>query len=151
MAQLTTNVMYGNDLHLFTNTGTDALPVWKNIANATSHSIKTSVDTRDVSSKDSGDFEEFVAGKMSFEVSVEALVTTDATNGYDTLFDKMVAKELITIVSGIYKTDGSLDTTKRHYKGTCLITSLDISAGKGENITYSASLKGTGALTKVTV
>lgn len=140
-----TNVIYGNDLLLFyKDSATEA--VEQLIAAATSHKIGVKMETRDTSSKDSGSWEEVIAGNLSWDASVDALYTMDKTKGYDKLFEIMVNRRPITLYSGIAAT-GVHDDTKTFYSGTAYITGIDINAGNKDNVSYSVTFKGTGAIT----
>lgn len=146
-------VLFGNDLHLFMNTGTDATPVWTAIACAKKHNIKLSQELRETTSKDSGMWEESTFGRKSWEVSVEALYENKDNNGYKNMFESMTTNKMLTIASAVCTRDAanvaSMDDKIDYYTGNVIITSIDLSAGEGENVSYSVSLKGIGELKKI--
>ena len=118
------------------------------VAVAKSHTVTIGAKSIDRSSKDSGQWEESVNGRMNFSMKTEGLVAylgaTKLTN-YDSLFDLMILKTPVAVIS---KIAGGTITGTSVYTGTAIIESLDTSSGDDANVTYSVSLKGTGALVK---
>lgn len=87
------NIIKGDDLMLFNEEG-------KSIAFATSHTLSISADAVDTSSKDHGIWGANEVNKITWEITSENLYTSAA---YDELFDKMVAREAITVYFGTKK------------------------------------------------
>ena len=141
-------IIKGDDLMLFDEAG-------KSLAFATSHTLSISADAVDTSSKDHGIWKANEVNKINWELTSENLYTNDA---YDTLMEKMVARQPITVYFGTKKetdadktvADGDYTnwTGASGYTGKVLITSLSVNANTGENATYSATFTGTGKLTK---
>lgn len=145
-------IIKGDDLMLFDSNK-------KSLAFATSHSLSITGEATDVSSKDHGVWKGNSVNKLSWEISSENLYTEDA---YDELFDKMVSRQPIevywskkseteankSVADGDYENWSTLGTTGC-YKGMVLITSLTANAGSGENATFSVTLTGTGAITRL--
>ena len=91
----------GDDLMLFNGeTG-------KSYAFATSHTLTITADTADTSSKDHGVWTGNEVAKISWEITSENLYTTD---GFDSLFDKMINREAIPVAFGL-KQKGRADST----------------------------------------
>lgn len=142
-------LIYGGDLMLFMATGATVMP----LAFSTSAKLSISMDTREISSKDStGDFKNYAAGKFGWSVSTDGLVnytSTGNTNSVNELYTMMINKQLVSIAFAS-KTGTSpswtVDTSKTRYTGQALITSIDLNAGDNDNATYSINLQGTGAL-----
>lgn len=122
---------------------------------ATSHTMRISSDTVDVSNKDvaSGKWAASEIGKFSWEVTTDNLY---CDTGIETLYDYMLAAEPIDAL--FFQKDEDDDdelpqsgswtpsTTKKGFSGKVLITSLDITAQNGENATFSATFTGYGEL-----
>lgn len=146
-------ILKGNDLILFTEDGA----VKTVLAQATSCDIEISNEPLEVTSKSSGDFKEFVNGRIEWSVSTGGLVDFTQTNGIAALNTAVFSGADVKIVVGV-ATKGAdtkptgLDTTKGYYSGTCKVTSISINTGNaGELSTYSAKLTGTGQLAYITV
>jgi predicted secreted protein len=140
---------YGGDLMIFSSSGATLQP----IAFSTSAKLTINLNTLEISSKDSGYWEESQAGKMNWEMSTDALLNfemTGSTNGFEDLYNYMIARQPIN-VSFAKKTgtapNYTVDGTAKQFTGEALITSFDIQANDNEYSTASISLKGTGALT----
>lgn len=151
------SVTKGRDLMLFIN--------GKSIAFATSHSLSISQDTTETTSKDSGGkWVSAQAGKISWEMSTENLMSNDGEGvGFEQLFDIMTAQTPIDAVFALeknYKTKAD-EVTKGGwvpsvpaagaptYTGKVIITSLECSAPNEDNATFSATFTGVGPLKKV--
>lgn len=142
-------LVYGGDLMLFASSGATVAP----LAFSQSAKLSISMDTREISSKDStGDFKDYASGKFGWTVSSDALVNfaaTGTTNSVDDLYTMMINKTLVNIAFG-QKTGTSpswtVNTNKKRYTGQAYITSIDLNASDNDNATYSINLQGTGAL-----
>jgi hypothetical protein len=78
-----TGIVYGGDIQLYRNTGTEVSPVWAAFAHATSHSYKGSTALREVTSKDTGGDTWVKPGKHSpSTISISGLVTYDGSDFY---------------------------------------------------------------------
>lgn len=123
------------------------------IAYTTSHTLDTSVDTKDVSSKMSGDYDSSMPGKISWSISIEAL--TSITTGHqskEALMKALVERKPIRVeaceVTRGVDTSGAKTFTKGNvnYQGDCIITKLNEKSSHGEYESFSCELKGTGPL-----
>ena len=123
------------------------------IAYTTSHTLDTSVDTKDVSSKMSGDFDSSMPGKISWSISIEEL--TSITTGHqskDALMKALVKREPIRVAAcevtrGVDTTGAKTFTKgKVNYQGDAIITKLNEKSSNGEYENFSCELKGTGPL-----
>ena len=144
-------LVYGGDLMLFLATGATVMA----LAFSTSAKLAISMDTREISSKDStGDFKDYAAGKFGWTVSSDALVnysSTGNTNSVDELYTMMISKSLVNIAfaskAGTSTSPSwTVSTTSKKYTGQAYITSIDLNASDNDNATYSINLQGTGAL-----
>ena len=151
------SVTKGRDLMLFIN--------GKSIAFATSHSLSISQDTTETTSKDSGGkWVSAQAGKISWEMSTENLMSNDGEGvTFEALFDIMTAQTTVDAVFALeknYKTKADevtnggwvpapAATGAPTYTGKVIITSLEASAPNEDNATFSATFTGVGPLKKV--
>ena len=147
------SVLKGNDLILFTDNGT----VKTVLAQATSCDIEIANEPLEITSKSSGDFKEFINGRIEWSISTGGLVDFTETNGMKVLNAAVFSGADIKIAVGV-ATKGTdtkptgLDATKSYYSGTCKVTSISVNTGNaGELSTYSAKLTGTGQLVFTTV
>lgn len=151
--------MKGNELMIFYNS--------KEIAGATSHQISFGTDTAEIQTKDHGYFKATEVTGKTWSITTDNLFTFDKDNGFEMLYDLYAAGNPVTVVfghAGNYSQNGlkdisnnnadpvnwSLDTAKYSFTGKAIITSLNLTAGVGENATFSCEFQGVGALTKTT-
>ena len=143
------DVLKGN-LHLFVGD----LPV----AFETSSTLNLSTEEIDVSNKMMGDWSGSLAGKKSFTISCESLVTRkEGALSYDTLLEKQIAGNPLDFFFGDataadkdnFGGTFTKDTSKKNYTGKAIITSLEIKSDNGAIVSCSASFKGVGALSPV--
>ena len=143
----------GDDIMLFDDKG-------KSLAFGKSHTLTIGVETQEVSTKDHGIYGSKKATKVTWSISAEHMFSEGA---YDTLFDKMVALEPITVYFGKKKSeaadktvaDGDLDAWKPNTPtqstlrtGQVIITKLDLQAQSGDNATFSVEFEGVGKISK---
>jgi predicted secreted protein len=139
---------YGGDLMVFVGSGQTKSP----IAFSTSAKLSVSMKTRDISSKDSGDWTEKAAGKFDWNASTDALTSfsaTGTTHSVEDLYGCMIAKCPINLAFG--KRCGTtpswgLNTSSKYFSGSALITSMDLTASDQETSTYSVTFEGNGIL-----
>ncbi|MCI9607297.1 MAG: phage tail protein [Muribaculaceae bacterium] len=144
-------IIKGDNLMLFDAEG-------KSLAFATAHTLTITADAVDISSKDHGIWGGNEVNKITWEISSENLYTVEA---YDSLFEKMIAREAIDVFFGLKRendpdktvADGDYPNWTKEatcYNGKAFITSLTANANSGENATFSLTLTGTGKITKAT-
>lgn len=103
--------------------------------------------TRDVTTKDSAGWAEFLEGLRGWEMSVAGLLSWDATKAPDDFFTDNIATRAAATVYFTTNVTGDIV-----YSGTAWVTQLEqASPGQEETATFSLSFQGTGALTKGTV
>ena len=111
------------------------------IAHATEGSISLSMDTRDISSKDSAGTRALLEGMKSGSISMSALYAEDAAYGADELYTAMAARTPLAVKF-------STEVTADHFwSASAYLTSLEVSAGTEDNVTYSATFELTGTIT----
>lgn len=149
------DITSGTDLCLFITTGATS----KCIALATTCKLSISHSTRKIASKDSGIWEQSAVGRLAWTVDSDNLFTQDfnastpALSGfsYDSLLDLMISRTPITITMGVTTTSGmgyqQTLGSGRVTTGLAIITKLDLNSPDNDNVTYTISLEGTGALT----
>ena len=111
----------------------------------TEGSISISMETRDITTKDSAGYRELLEGLRSGSISVSGLVDDDGAGGAGgTLFTTLTDRTAVALVFGF---DGASDD----YNYTCsaFCTSVEVSAATEDNVSYSATFEITGAITQV--
>lgn len=140
------NYIFGEELQLFLDE--------KSIAKAKTHTLTITSDTIDVSSKDDGFYGASIPGKINWEISAENIYTEKA---FDELYAKAQARQVFEVVFGRvanYDAEGlgskdswTPDSTKHTtYTGKVTLTNMTLNANNGEVTSFSATLKGVGAL-----
>ena len=124
-------------------------------ADQTEGSISMNMETRDITTKESAGYRELLGGLRSASLSFSGLVDSaltaegdlaflmDHITGHATAAD---ARQPTNVVFGF---DAGTDTTANDslFSGEALITSIEVSAGTEDNVTVSATLEFTGAIT----
>jgi len=136
MAQ-TTGKMNGTDLAVYFNSTDGSETI---LAHATECSISISEDARDVTTKQSAGWRELLEGLRSFSVSTSHLHAEDASNGFDDLFTAFNSRSEVSI---LFSTE---ETGDKRFNARARIASLEMNAGTEDNVTFSATFEGTGAL-----
>lgn len=110
----------------------------------TSATLTLSNDMPEATTKDSGGFQEVIAGVISGEISFEGLVAYDDGQGVD---------EISTSLLGRSKVDWSLSTGVTGdtiYSGEGFISSVEVSAEMESPVSYSGTITITGTITQDT-
>ena len=111
------------------------------IAHATEGSISLSMDTRDATTKSSAGTRNLLEATKSGTISVSALYAEDAAYGVDDLMTSWAARTAIVVKF-------STEVTGDHFwSASAYITSLEVSAGMEDNVTYSATFELTCTIT----
>lgn len=119
--------------------------VKKPLAYNKSATLSVKLDTKEIVTKEDGEWAEKLAGRLNWSSSGDGSYCLDAetsNTSADMIFDKMISRTPVNMVFGI---EGSTAT----YKGKAFLTNWELSSGAGEVPTYQTSLDGTGPLTKV--
>ena len=142
-------IIKGGNLMLFITDDATSIPL------ATSHTLRISAETTDVSNKDvaSGKWGAQEVSKFSWEVTTDNLMSN---NGVNQLYGLMLAG---TPIDAFFfeknEADGTAlpesgswtpNETNKGFTGKVIITSLEITAQNGENATFSATFTGYGRL-----
>jgi len=129
----TTGIMNGTLLGVYVGTTL--------IAHATEGSISLSMDTRDATTKSSAGTRNLLEATKSGTISVSALYAEDAAYGVDDLMTPWAARTPIIVKF-------STEVTGDHFwSASAYITSLEVSAGMEDNVSYSATFELSGAIT----
>ena len=115
------------------------------IAHSTEGSISLSMDTRDISSKDSAGARALLEGMKSGSISVSALYSEDGAYGADELYTAMQSRLPLAVK---FSTEVSGD---HFWSASSYLTSLEVSASTEDNVTFSATFELTGAITYAAV
>lgn len=126
------------------------------LAYATSHQLSLSGNAIEVSSKDHGEWTSKMIGKLSWSITSDNLFTEE---DYSSMVDLWIARTPIEIIFTLKKeadgvvipATGWTPKASSGYKGKVVITGITTNAPDNENATYSITLEGAGALSKVTV
>jgi len=116
------------------------------VPDQTEGSISFSMETRDITTKDSSGYRELLESTRSATISISGLVDDDGAGGAGAdLFAVLDGRSTTHVIFGL---DGATDDY--HYECDAFVTSLEISAGTEDNVTYSATLEVTGSISEVT-
>jgi hypothetical protein len=129
------------------------------IAFATSANLEVSQDTLDASNKMSGDWDNPIPGKKSFQITTDQLLTSlSGAVTANSIIDSIISGNTYDFVFGHFietsdSTDSNkktyaLDTAMDSYKGTIVPTQLSVKSEHNAIASSSATFKGQGALTK---
>ena len=121
---------------------------------ATSHTLRLTAETSDISHKDvtSGKWAATEIDQFSWEATTDNLY---CEAGIDMLYSIMENQELVNVYFGTKsQADGTplpatgswTQTADEGFCGQAYITSLEVNAPNGENATYSATFTGVGEL-----
>lgn len=138
-----------NGTSLVLEVSTDGGTNYYATAFATSCSLSINMDTRDITTKSSSGWSEKLEAVKSWSIEAEGLQDFQPTGAatlteFDELFSELKDR---TAVKVKFKT---ATTGDYFYSGDAFITSLSMDAPMEDNVTYSVSLEGTGALTEST-
>jgi len=140
-----TSIMNSTDVVIQISTDGSSYDI---IGRATSASLSVSMETRDITTKDSAGWQENLEGLKNWSLSGDGLVTYSISGDYET------PDELFTILNNRTAIDvkfGSMTTGEIDYSGKAYLVSYEQEAGVEENVTYSFSITGTGVLTQASV
>lgn len=128
----------------------------KAIAMATSCTLDLTTAVNTMSSKDSGCWEENSAGKLSWTISSDSIVSSgEATTSmaYDKLMKLQIERKEVEVVFALASNANDCAGVPEGgwkagsgWKGKALITSISITAPDSENATMSITFTGTGKL-----
>ena len=127
----------------------------KVLCSSTSCKVTLNQELRDVSTKDSGLWNEKLPGRLGWSISADAmffnstLPTSSVSMSY--IYDLMTTHSGVTVTFSITGSDYQTPalTAGYTYAGTVYITSLDLSSSDKDNVTFSLSGDGTGALSRL--
>ena len=140
-----TSIMNSTDVVIQISTDGSSYDI---VGRATSASLSVSMETRDITTKDSAGWQENLEGLKNWSLSGDGLVTYSISGEYET------PDELFTILSNRTAIDvkfGSMTSGEIDYSGKAFLVSYEQEAGVEESVTYSFSLTGTGTLTQASV
>ena len=110
----------------------------------TEGSISLSMETRDVTTKSSAGFRELAEATRSGSISVSGLVADDS-DAVTTLMTSFTARSTVACVFGVDGTSAGQDD--HNFTATGYVTSIETSGSTEDNVTYSATIELTGAIT----
>jgi len=113
---------------------------------STQATINITQDYRDITNKESASFAQYLPGLKSFEMSTDALQDYSADVEFQDLLSRLKTGTSVTVKFSERLGAG----TQQQYSGSAQVTSLSMDAGVEDNLTYSATFTGTGAVTLTT-
>ena len=129
------------------------------VAYATSAQLTISTDVIDTSNKMDGSWKSGLAGKKSYTVNSEALLTEqEGAKSYKDLVNAQIVGRPIAFEFGVMKStegaDGSLenvdiDPAYENYSGNLIITQNDIQSKSGDLAKHTFQAQGSGPLAQV--
>ena len=115
------------------------------VAKTTSHTLNTSMSTRDITTKDSAGWKEGLEGLREWSIDGDFLQSEDAAYGYQDLFAHYTNRTKVTLK---FTSSVSADV---YYQGSAYLTSLSREAPLEDNVSGSFSFEGTGVLSEKTL
>ena len=117
------------------------------VAAAQDVSVSMSVETIDVTTKESGGYRELLGGLRTASFSVNGLIDyTEATNESTAdLATTLLARDAVTLK---FSTEVTGDQS---VSASAICTSLELSGGTEDTATYSATFEATGTVTLATI
>jgi len=109
---------------------------------STNSAFDRSMDTREVTNKESEGNAEFRESKLSWTATGEHVFAPDATNGFYDLENAMLLREMVDIRVMFNENKNQM------WEGKAYITSLSMAAPVEDNISFTVALQGTGKLTR---
>lgn len=130
----------GVNFLVYVNTGTVDLPVYTKVAGQRGGTFNRDASTLDLTSKDSNGWDDVDYSNSSWSIEADGLLVESDT-GYLELEDAFMNKATVMVR---FETAAGAK-----YEGTAIITSFPVEAPYDDNATYSVTLQGKGAPTKV--
>ena len=135
---MTSGIMNGTLIGLYVNGSVK-------VANAVSNDMDITQATRETTNKDSAGWKTALGSTKSFSMGIEGMYSENATYSASDLITLLIAGTPITA----YMT--SAVTGDHKWSGSVNITNIKVTAPFEGNVTFTATLEGTGALTPTTV
>lgn len=130
----------GVNFLLYVNTGTVAVPVYTKVAGQRGGTLTREYDTIDVTSKDNMGWQDEEYGNASWSIEADGLLVEDDA-GYAALESAFEGAEYVLVR---FETQAG-----NQYEGSAIISDFSIEAPYDDTATYSLTLNGKGAYTKV--
>jgi predicted secreted protein len=132
--------------------GTDGAEV--QFADQTEGSLSMNMETRDITTKGSSGYRELLGGLRSASMTFSGLVDSTLTSTGDLAFlmDQVTGHDTAanarTSTHVLFGFDASVSgDSDSLFEGDAFVTSIEVSAGTEDNVTVSATLEFTGAIT----
>ena len=139
-----------NGSSLILQISSDAGTTWDLIGFATTATLSTTMETRDITTKTSCGWRALGEGLRSWSLSGDGLVTYVAVSGEVdllTLFGHYSARTQVQIRFTSWDCSGSVPIAgDPNYEGMAYLTSMEQTGGVEDNGTYSFTFEGTGEL-----
>ena len=141
-----TGVVWGGDILLYKNTGTDAAPEWEAFAHATSHSYSGSTNIREQGDKDDGGDTRIKPGRHGLAtISISGLKSYDGTDANELESMRQAREKLHFKLSGRPAADEDfIDTVEaagdKYKEGYGYISEYSEEQPFDGDVTYSATI-----------
>lgn len=112
-----------------------------------SNDLTVSRDTIDITTKCSSNWQEVMAGRMSWSTSVEGVYDTTKSYNWSEFFTDITDGSEVTVRFG---DGGGQESGKAYWTGNAIITNISLSAPQDDRVTFTADLTGDGALSEHT-
>lgn len=99
----------------------------------------------DVSCKGSGDWGDTLAGTKTWNISINAKLEVDATNGFFEVLENLIDGTELAIEVTTYAGSAGI-TGDKFIAGTAVVTSTTLNGNRNEAVTWDATLSGRGPL-----
>lgn len=124
------------------------------LAFSTGCKVSTSTETGERVTKEAsgGKWKESFVKSFSEQITADGVVLRDGTTNmpsYDQLKDAMLSGASVEAQYSLRDGDARTGKTTGGYKGSFIITALDLDAQAGDDAKYSLTLQNSGAVTKV--
>ena len=148
-----------NGSDIFMQISEDSGSSYDTIMFLTSANMSMNMDVRDISSKQSAAWKEVLEAQRSWSMSADGFVSYSAVTDSDntgTIVDFVTNRTQIHVkftIGSYNATTGAFtgNSGDAEYSGKAYVSSVEQSSGVEDNLTYSISLEGSGALTKATI
>lgn len=141
-----TGIVYGGDIQVYRNTGTEETAVWAAFAHATSHSYSGSTSLREVLTKDTGGKKRVKPGTHETPtISIAGMVTYDGADFFDIEALRIARTRIHVKYSGrptgdTLKIDTVEATGDKYMEGYGYITECSREDATDADATYSATI-----------
>lgn len=130
---MATNVINGTDLIIFMDVDDTPTP----IAHGTNYTLSITMSPRPTTNKDSGQIEEIGRGRLDVTATCDCLAVYGS---FEDIVNAHITGDAVHLSFGQLDT-ATLDSSESYAEGDFYISSIDINAPDGDNVTYTVSFE----------